>query len=134
MKLRYLAVLAVAAILSFIAYSYYRVQQAPGDNELIGNVEALASYGISRSEFENRLKEEFGNLEILKEQVNESKFHGRSLNGQIEIPAYNVLYYLSMSEFFYNFLFTTYAISVGADYSEENTLLSISIYLSKHSF
>jgi hypothetical protein len=134
MKLRYIAAFILIIILSFITFTCYRVQKAPSDKELIESVEALASYGIARSEFENRLKEKFGNLEILKEQVNESKFNGRSLNGEIEIPAYNVLYHLSVSEFFYNLLFTTYGMSVRANYSEENSLLSISINLNKHSF
>lgn len=134
MNLRHVAVLALITILGFIVYSYYRVKQTPNDYALIESIEQLASYHMSRNAFEEKLRDKFGNLEILKKQINKSKFQGRSLNGEIEIPAYHVLYYVKLDQIPPWIRFVTYAFSVRTRYDDQNRLLNITISLTKQVF
>lgn len=134
MNLRHVTVLTLITVLGFISYSYYWVKQTPNDHALIESIEQLASYHMSRNAFEEKLQDKFGNLEILKKQINKSKFQGRSLNGKIEIPAYHVLYYVKLDQIPPWIRFVTYAFSVVTEYNNENELMSIEIFLTKQVF
>lgn len=129
--IRFLLLVSVLLVSSVGAYFVYRIKSAPSDHELISQVEDFLIYQMPRAELERVLEGRFGEFENRGERENKRRFESRSLNGEIEIDAYTVSYYISTGPLPLKLPFVTQGVTIGANFSENDLLLSARVDIDK---